>query len=51
MSVIWYRDLLISDLRLCAPSFAWTMTKSAVERKGRADRNPENRQEAEATRQ
>lgn len=43
MSVIWYRDLLIFDLRLCVLFFVWIMIKLVVERKGRVDRNLENR--------
>lgn len=46
MSPISFRDLLISDLRPCPSNSAWTMTTSPVERKGRADKNPEKEQEA-----
>ena len=42
-SIISGRNLLISDSRPYAPTFAWTMTQFSVERKGRGDRNPEKR--------
>lgn len=46
MSISLCKDHLIPDLRPYAPTFTWMMTQWSVERKGRADRNPEKRQGA-----